>query len=85
MSFQRDSFLRCYVEAWLYWIVLNAVTGIASWLIGTLLQRPVNPRPFAFFTDAARDPVILIALGVLVIPLFTAILVGSRRNFRGRE
>ena len=85
MSFERDSFLRCYVEAWFYWIVLNAVAGVAFWLVGMLLQRPVKPGPFAWLTDIARDPLILIAFGVLVIPLFAAILVGSRRNFYERE
>jgi uncharacterized integral membrane protein len=85
MSFERDSFVRCYIEAWFHWIVLNAVGGIAFWLMGTLLQRPVKPGPFAWFTDAARDPLILIVVGVLVIPLLTAILVGSRRNIHGRQ
>lgn len=85
MSFERDSFLRCYVEAWLYWVVLNAVGGFALWLVGTLQQRPGNPSPFAWLTDVARDPVLLIAQGVLVVPLLAAILVGSRRPFRGRE
>jgi len=85
VSFERDSFLRCYLEAWLYWVILNAVGGIAFWLVGTLLQRPIIPGPFAWFMDVARDPVLLILQGVILMPLFAALLVGSRRAFRGRE
>jgi hypothetical protein len=82
MRFERDSFLRCYVEAWFLWLALNMVGGVASWLTGTVLGRPVVSDPFSWIAEIVRDPVLLLADGILVVSLLAAILVGSRRSFR---
>lgn len=76
---RRDSFLRCYLEAWVYWIILNVVFtmidyGRAQWM-GENVEL-VSITRLGQFTDLF----LLVAQGILLIPLFAAILVGIRRN-----
>jgi hypothetical protein len=79
MSLRRDSFLRCYLEAWVYWIGLNAVGGVAFWFAGKWTELSGYPTPFSHLARMA-DPTLLIAQAIITIPLFAAILVGSRRS-----
>jgi hypothetical protein len=73
----KDSFLRCYVEAWVYWIGLNLAGSLIGWLTVSLLNLPTISYSQL---SLMFEPFSLIAQGMLLIPLFAAILVGIRRS-----
>jgi hypothetical protein len=76
---KKDGFLPCYVEALAFWIggnVLLAFVESALLLVGWRS----NPLGYTLADRLVRvyEPNFLVASGVLIIPLFAAILVGSR-------
>jgi hypothetical protein len=73
MIFRRDSFWRCYLEAWVFWIGLN----IVGELVFGLLDPPGFPPPF-YHLALLVEPGVLIAQGLMIVPV-AGILVGSRR------
>ena len=78
---KRDGFLRCYFEAWVYWIARNLIGAVIGWLsIGVFKLPTVPPSQLALWLE----PGALVAQSVMIIPLFAAILVGSRRSI-GRD
>lgn len=74
---KKDSFLRCYGEAWIYWIGLNLFGSLIGWLTDSAFGLPSIPYSQL---GLMFEPVSLVAQGVLVVPLFAAILVGTRRS-----
>lgn len=73
---RRDGFVRCYLEAWAYWIGLN--------LLGAAIDAVTDGRlrlPGISFLQLDRlfDPLFLAAQGLLLIPAFAGMLVGIRR------
>ena len=74
---RKDSFLRCYVEAWVYWIGLNLIGSLIGWVTDGWFGLPTIPYSQL---GLLFEPVSLIAQGILLIPLFAAILVGRRRS-----
>jgi hypothetical protein len=74
---RNDSFLSCYVEAWVYWIGLNLIGSMIGWVTDSFFGLPSIPYSQL---GLLFEPVSLIAQGVLLIPLFAAMLVGSRRS-----
>ena len=74
---RKDSFLRCYAEAWVYWIGLNLIGSLIVWLTDSLLALPTIPYSQL---GLMFEPLSLAAQGIILVPLFAAILVGRRRS-----
>lgn len=78
MRLARHSFLRCYAEAWLYWLLLNVAFVIGEWI-----QAKVTGEAFDALSVTRlgmfTDPVLIAVQSVVTIPLFAAILVGIRK------
>ena len=70
--------MRCYCEAWIYWIAGNAALAIGLWLKGPAGDRTGEHAPFLHLQLLA-EPGALIAQAILTVPLFAALLVGARR------
>ena len=72
---RRNGFLRCYVEAWAYWVGLNLLGSLIGWLTDTFFGLATIPYSQL---DLMFNPFSLFAQGIFLVPLFAAILVGSR-------
>lgn len=76
MSFKKDSFIRCYVEAWAFWLSGNILIDWVEYL-GAKIGRELAPRPFGF-VEKLSDPFFLIS-NALLVALLAAMLIGHRR------
>jgi len=76
VNFARDSFLRCYLEAWALWLGGNVLIGWFEYFRAKF-ARQLAPHPFGF-VEQLSDPAFLIANALLVV-LFAAVLLGHRR------
>ena len=77
---KKDGFLRCYLEASAYWIGGNAILAAVE-SITAALGLSENPLSLNLIDRLVRlfEPTFLMASGIMIVPLFAAILVGNRR------
>ena len=82
---RKDGFLRCYLEALALWIGGNVLLAIAVSVAESIGWKS-NPLDQTFGDRVAQvfDPFFLLASGIICVPLFAAILVGSRRTTGAR-
>jgi len=78
---RRDNFFRCYLEALAYWLAGIAVMDVIE-AIAVSLSWLQNPLGYSLGDRLAQtfNPVFLVMSGIMIVPLFAALLVGSRRS-----